>query len=297
MNATAFVRNEPIADVQLRRGRQADAAPCGQIVYDAFATISAAHNFPRDFPDAATATALIEALLRHPRTYSVVAEREGRVIGSNFLHKQCAIAGVGPITVVPEQQNASVGRRLMEDVLARAEATGAAGVRLVQAAYHGRSLSLYTKLGFVVREPLALMQGPPLGDVPDGYGVRTLELADLPACDALCLRVHGHNRHSEVEDAVTLGSGRVVERDGRVTGYTTSVAFMGHSVAETNDDLQALIGASPSFDGPGFLLPMRNAAVFRWCLAKGLRVVAPMTLMSKGLYNEPAGAFLPSVIF
>ena len=297
MNATAFTPTETIAPVKLRRGRESDAAPCGRIVYDAFATISAAHNFPPDFPNAEAATGLIEALLRHARTYSVVAERDGQIVGSNFLHKQCAIAGVGPITIAPQSQNAGVGHRLMQDVLDRAEATGAAGVRLVQAAYHGRSLSLYTKLGFVVREPLALMQGPPLGDVPAGYGVRPLELADVPACDALCRRVHGHDRHGEVEDAVTLASGRVVERDGRLAGYTTSVAFMGHTVAETNDDLQALIAASPSFDGPGFLLPIRNAGVFRWCLSRGLRVIQPMTLMSKGLYNEPAGAFLPSVIF
>ena len=29
----------------------------------------------------------------------------------------------------------------------------------------------------------------------------------------------------------------------------------------------------------------------------GLRVVQPMTLMSMGLYNEPKGAFLPSVLY
>ena len=50
------------------------------------------------------------------------------------------------------------------------------------------------------------------------------------------------------------------------------------------------------FPGPGFLLPTRNSDVFRWCLANGLRVVQPMTLMSIGLYNEPRGAFMPSVL-
>jgi hypothetical protein len=28
-----------------------------------------------------------------------------------------------------------------------------------------------------------------------------------------------------------------------------------------------------------------------------LRVVQPMTLMSVGLYNEPRGAFMPSVLY
>jgi hypothetical protein len=42
---------------------------------------------------------------------------------------------------------------------------------------------------------------------------------------------------------------------------------------------------------------MRNWELFRWCLDNGLRVVEPMTLMSVGLYNEPVGAFLPSVLY
>jgi hypothetical protein len=88
-----------------------------------------------------------------------------------------------------------------------------------------------------------------------------------------------------------------VERGGRITGYASDTSFFGHSVAETNADLQALIGASNAFGGPGILVPTRNARLFRWCLESGLRVVEPMTLMVMGLYNQPAGAFLPSVLF
>ncbi len=47
-----------------------------------------------------------------------------------------------------------------------------------------------------------------------------------------------------------------------------------------------------AFIGPGFLLPTRDSELFRWSLDKGLRVVQPITLMSLGLYDEPAGAFL-----
>jgi hypothetical protein len=68
-------------------------------------------------------------------------------------------------------------------------------------------------------------------------------------------------------------------------------------VAETNLDLQAMIAAAPGFAGPGILVPVRNAELFRWCLSQGLRIVQPMTLMTTGLYNEPAGAYLPSIAF
>ena len=100
-----------------------------------------------------------------------------------------------------------------------------------------------------------------------------------------------------MRDAISHGAGSVVERAGRITGYTTEVAFFGHAVGETNDDLKALIGAAPAFGGPGFLLPSRNAELFRWCLEHKLRMVQEMTLMTMGLYNEPQGAYLPSILY
>lgn len=78
---------------------------------------------------------------------------------------------------------------------------------------------------------------------------------------------------------------------------TTNLAFFGHSTAETNPELQALIVSADSFPGPGILVPARNNSLMRRCLANGLRIVQPMTLMSTGLYSELAGAWLPSVLF
>jgi len=94
-----------------------------------------------------------------------------------------------------------------------------------------------------------------------------------------------------------MGSASVVEHAGRITGYATGIAFFAHAVAETLTGLQALIGAATEFGGPGFLVPTRNAKLLRWCLTHGLRVVQPMTLMSLGLYNEPRGAYLPSIAY
>jgi hypothetical protein len=185
----------------------------------------------------------------------------------------------------------------MDAVLDRARERKFVGVRLVQAAFHNRSLSLYTTLGFDVREPLSVFQGPAIQKTFDGFKVRAAQLSDLEACNEVALRVHGHHRGGELADAIQQGTATVVEREGRVTGYASSLAFSGHAVAETNPDLQAMIAASDGFGGPGILVPSRNGELFRWCLANGLRVVEPMTLMSLGLYNEPRGAFLPSILY
>ena len=172
-----------------------------------------------------------------------------------------------------------------------------AGLRLVQSAYHYRSLCLYAKLGFVAREPLSKMDGTPLGIKFSGYDVRPATVGDLAACNALCRRVHGHDRGGELRDAIGHGTARVVEHLGAVTAYATDIAFFAHAIAESNHGLKALIGAASSFGGGGFLLPTRNGELFSWALQNGLRLVHQMKLMTTGLYNEPAGAYLPSVAY
>jgi hypothetical protein len=152
-------------------------------------------------------------------------------------------------------------------------------------------------LGFDAREPLSLMQGPRIGISVEGRAVRAAVAADLDSCNRLCRRVHGHDRAGELADAVEQGTAVVTESAGRITGYSTQVSFFGHSVAESNLDLQALIAAAEDFAGPGILVPTRNAALFRWCLANGLRVVEPETLMTMGVYHEPNGAYLPSILY
>ena len=283
--------------ITLRPANPADSGPCGKICYEAFASIARQHNFPPDFPSVEVATDLLTLFLSHPGFFGVVAETDGNIVGSNFLDERNTIAGVGPITVDPRVQNLKIGRRLMQAVLDRAAERKFAGVRLLQSAYHSRSLSLYASLGFLPREPIACMQGPAIGTVPPGFQVRPALEADLEACHRVCFSVHGHDRAGETLDAIKLGTARVVEFDGRVSGYATDLGFLAHAVGETNRDLMALIGAASTFTGPGILVPIRNAELFRWCLSRRLRVVQVLTLMTIGLYNEPAGAYLPSVLY
>jgi predicted N-acetyltransferase YhbS len=284
------------SELRLRSPSPDDAEAAGAICYTAFKTIAERHGFPPDFPDLASATGLLQHLVAANDIHGVVAEVDGRVAGSNFLWTEEAVAGIGPITVDPALQNAGVGRRLMEAVIARARSLEIPSVRLVQAAYHGRSLSLYTSLGFDVREPLSIMQGPALNLRIDGCAVRLATAGDIRSASELCQRIHGHTREREFRAALSRGTAAVTEREGRVTAYTTGIGFLGHAAGETLQDLQALIGAASAFTGPGMLVPTRNAELMRWCLRHGLRIVQPMSLMTMGPYAEPSGVYLPSVL-
>jgi GNAT superfamily N-acetyltransferase len=240
---------------------------------------------------------VLSMLLAHPGFYSVVAEVNGNVVGSNFLDERSTIAGVGPVTVDPAAQNHGIGRVLVQDVMRRAADRASPGIRLLQTAHHHRSLSLYAKLGFQVRDLLAVMQGtPPKGEIP-GYQTRRAAPADMQGCTAVCRRVHGHDRAGEVRDALAQETALVVEHDGRISGYATDLSLFAHAMGESNEDLKALIMAAEAFGGPGILVPTTNADLFRWCLEQGLRVMYLMTLMTIGLYTPPQGAYLPAVLY
>jgi hypothetical protein len=122
------------------------------------------------------------------------------------------------------------------------------------------------KLGFAVRESLSVLQGtPPALSIP-GFAVR-------PA--------HAH----------------IVERPQGICAYATGFGYGCHAVAETNENLIALLASAQTFMGLGIVVPSRNSELLRWCLAHGLKIVQQSTLMTIGLYNEPSGGWLPSIAY
>jgi predicted N-acetyltransferase YhbS len=282
----------------LREVEPRDLEACAQICFEAFGGIHDYHRFPRDFPALEAATGLLGAWIPHPAVWGVVAEVEGRIVGSNFLDERDPIRGVGPITIAPDGQNRGVGRSLMEAVLERGE--GAPGIRLVQDAFHMRSLSLYSSFGFDVTASCVVMNGKPRGAPVAGVDVRPLTEDDLDECEALCKRVHGFERTGALRDSLQAFTPFAALRDGRIVAYATTLTFwpMAYGVAEGEEDMQALLlGAAAGLDEPLALLVPLQSGLFRWCLEQGLRGVKPMNVMARGEYQEPRGSWFPSVLY
>jgi GNAT superfamily N-acetyltransferase len=284
--------------VTLREVTPEDAKECARICFEAFGGIDDHHRFPRSFPALEFAEGLMQAFVGSPFTWGVVAERNGRIVGSNFLLEGDPIGGVGPISVDPDHQNGGVGRHLMEAVIERGK--GAPGTRLLQDSYNMLSLSLYASLGFEEREPAVMMSGTPRSRPVDGIEIRPLREADLDECEALCKKVHGFERTNELQGAMQAFAPFVALRDGRVSAYATTLTFwpMAHGVAETDEDMQALLrGVAAAVEDPlAILVPLRSG-LFHWCLAEGLRSLKPMNLMTLGSYQEPRGSWFPSVLY
>jgi hypothetical protein len=171
----------------------------------------------------------------------------------------------------------------------------------VQDSFNTRSVALYASLGFEVKEPLLLMRGTPRSGPSSDFTVRSMTEEDLGSCGSVSMAIHGIERDHELRGALRNFTPFVVEREGRISGYMSAATFwlMNHGVAETDRDMKALIsGAGALSSEPlSFLLPTRQASLFRWCLDEGMRVVKPMTLMARGEYKQPEGAYFPSVLY
>ncbi len=271
-------------DVKIRVAVPADVAACGRIMHEAFREINERHGFENiEIPTMESGGGAAGFVIANPSFHSVVAEAGGHVVGCCFLDERGSIRGVDMISVDPAAQGQGVGRKLMEAVLEHS--LGSRGVRLAQHTFNTSSMALYASLGFEVKEPLLVMCGRLRGETPSDVEVRPMCAQDLEACGALCEKVHGFERNNALRDWLQIFTPYVALRTGRVVAYASAPAewSANHDVAET---------------GPlAFLLPVRQASFFRWCLDHGLRVVKPMTLMAMGEYRDPVGCYFTSVTF
>src|SRR5207247_1069409 len=97
----------------------------------------------------------------------------------------------------------------------------------------------------------------------------------------------------------SVSSAQATEPRGRPPPDRSPRWILNHGVAETQEDMQPLLlAAGAANDEPlSLLVPTRQAGFFRWCLAQGLRMIKPMTLMAMREYHQPAGVWYPSVAY
>jgi predicted N-acetyltransferase YhbS len=284
----------------IRSIRQDDAEMCGKIGFQAHKAISSAHGYPSEQPSLEFAVGMIRTLLANPNSWGALAERDGQILGSIFLHVFPAspVAAIGPLTVDPSAQG-GVGRALMEASLMEARKRSYDQVRLVQSPSHLRSFVLYTKCGFILREPLFLMRGNPVPSiVGKKHDVRAARSEDISACNEICISVHGFSREIELRQAIDQQVASVnIDNTGNITGYAAGIGWLGHAVAKTNEVLKALVANASAIIGPGFFVPGRNSDLLRWLLDAGFRMVWPANLMTVGNYQDPTAPFLPSIAY
>ena len=276
-----------------------------RIVFEAFKGIQDQHSFPLDIPSLEVAQGMMGMFAGRSDTPGVVALLDGRVVGSNFTQVSDPVSGVGPITVDASVQAKGIGRALMQYIIDWSLKNHGPMVRLVQESFNMRSLSLYTSLGFIVVEPLVLMQVNPAAQ--DDQSVRQLKAEDLPACDALCRRVQKVSRKNELAFMIEHGSHAGFVPHGRFDGKTLRAyvipGFVGHGVGESAEDLLTTASQAARRLPPHvhrMIVPVRHGQLFRLALKMKMRCLKPMNLMAIGPYEQPemsGAAWTPSIAY
>jgi predicted N-acetyltransferase YhbS len=289
----------------IRSIEEADVEACGEVGYQAHKSISSALGYPSEQPSVEFAAGMIKTLLANPNSWGALAERDGSILGSIFLHvfPPSPVAAIGPLTVDPSAEG-GIGRSLMDTVLNEARKRQLDRVRLVQSPSHIRSFVLYTKCGFTLREPLLLMQRKAPGkskgtdDHPNALDVRSAHVDVVAECNQLCISVHGFSREMELRQGIEQGVASLrINKQGSITGYATGLGFFNHAVARTNEDLIALVSSAPLIIGHGFFVPARNADLVRWLFEVGFRIGWLANLMTIGQYSEPRTPYIPSIAY
>ena len=279
--------------IELRQATAADVPELGRICYEAFKGISESHGFPSDFASVEYAQGVLGMLVQQEDVYSIAAFDGDAAKGSSFVNMWGDAAGVGPVSVDLGAQGEGIGRRLMEDGIAHAREQGYESVRLCQDSFNMRSLALYASLGFDTKEPLAYLALSNAGAADEAFRPATQD--DLPAMDELCKSVYRISRGGECAAFMNMGFPIWVLERGHIRGYLVGGAA-GHGVAETDDDLLALLaGSGASAPDSHSFLPLRNGELYRRALAAGHRNIKLVNLMALGPYEEPQGPFAPSV--
>ncbi len=285
----------------VRPVEQNDTEICGKIGYEAHSAISSRHGYPSEQPSEEFAVELIRNLLGNPNSLGLLAERHGKILGSIFLHKfpPSPVIAIGPLTVHPSAEG-GIGRILMDAAITRARKQNYHQIRLVQSPSHIRSFVLYTKSGFVLREPLFLMQDQ-RSRGHNNTGSADVRLVrddnDIFMCNELCKLAHGFSREMELRQAKNQGFATMIERGGVATGYTAGIGILGHAVARSNEELKTLIANASAILGPGFFAPARNHELIKCVLESGFQIGWPANLMTIGPYQESKIPFLPSLAY
>ena len=297
-------------NILIRPIEQKDVEVCGKIGYLAHKTISSAHGYPSEQPSEEFGIDLVKRLVGNPNSWGFLAERHDSILGSIFIHKfsPSPIAVIGPLTVHPSAEGGrGIGRLLMEAALNKSYELNLERIRLVQSPSHIRSFVLYTKCGFILREPLFLMQrssqqveGSETISIPDTtIVVRHVKYQnDISECNNLCKKAHGFTREMELRQAKSQGIATLIEHDDIITGYAAGIGIFGHAVAKSNDDLIALIANTfTSIIDPGFFVPARNYELIKWLLENGFKIGWPANLVTIGPYQDSIMPFLPSIAY
>lgn len=231
--------------------------------------------------------------LTHPQG-TLVCEREGEIVGSNFLSSWGSFGLFGPLSVKPGLQNQGAGKALLERTLPLFAECGIRQKGIFTFPHSAKHLALYARYGFFP-QTLNLVLARDLKGQPPPLTPPEL-LASLPPsergeaialCRLLCERIYpGLDLSREIESVERHGWGdTILLREGSaLKGF--ALCHRGAGTEAGSGVLYVKFGAA---DGPESFAALLQR-VFQLAALKGtVKVVTGVNLSREGVYRTLMG--------
>ncbi len=160
-----------------------------------------------------------------PACHALVAEVDGRLVGTGIGTANGPVGWIGTIWVEPAQRGAGIGRALTDSVVGKLDAVGCRTLLLVATEM---GLPLYERMGFVQQARYHILEAAGLDDEgPADPDVDALAVGDLAAICELDRIATGEDRAHAIERFATPVSTRVLRVDGAVRAFVIRAPWGG----------------------------------------------------------------------
>ena len=176
-----------------------------------------------------------EWAIAHPTCYPIVADEDGRIVGTGLATANGRVGWVGAIFVAQDRRRIGLGSALSTAVIEELERQGCTSQVLI-ATEEGRPI--YERLGFRLQTRYVIQQSPATEPPADDGVVRPFAPEDFVAIAHLDRAATGEDRsgilRSFVDPATCLVAART---DGSIGGFVSRAPWGGRALIATEPDL------------------------------------------------------------
>ena len=194
----------------------------GQIAWSDLAM----HDIGRRFRYPKRSEKLIESYIVVEPGGCLVAEVDGTIVGSAFCHVWGEIGWIGPLEVLPDNQNTGVGKALLSACERYLSEKGCEVIGRETMSHMPKNLHFYLSSGYTPTSVVLIMEKQMVGDAVPSQFVEEVTAANLPSTlhdiSSLGRKLSPSLDHAvEARMAVERRMGRVFvsRRDGAVAGF------------------------------------------------------------------------------
>ncbi|MDW5563554.1 MAG: GNAT family N-acetyltransferase [Methanomassiliicoccus sp.] len=173
---SVLIRREREARLRtMTTGDMEEVREVGQVAWSDLAM----HDIGRRFKYPKRSERIIDAYLTNDPQGCVVAEVEGKIVGSAFCHTWGRVGWTGPLEVLPAYQDHGIGKMLLKSCESHLSERGCSIIGLETMCHLPKNLHFYMSSGYRTGPATLIMEKVLRQEHGDTAGVKEIEKSDL----------------------------------------------------------------------------------------------------------------------